>query len=294
MRRLLALPRLWVAFFRAVITRFNADQSTVLAGYTAYAAMLAGMPFLIFTVSMAGAIIGAEGSDEAVRALFAAVPGHVARTLEPVLRQVTERDSGGIATLSLLGTVWAASNGVEALRIGLERAYDVETPRDFVTRRVVSIAIVLAGFVTFALLAILIIFAPLIFVLIEAYSPLEIPGVAVIVRYVAGAGVLLAFLWICHRGLPARNMSGFRLMPGILISVVLWGILASAMSIYLSHAPSYTVTYGALAGVIVTLLFFYLTAIAIIFGGQVNAVVNEHLLVTPDPAALSDTASGAD
>ena len=69
-------------------------------------------------------------------------------------------------------------------------------------------------------------------------------------------------------------MRGLNLWPGILASVVIWGAAATGLSIYLAFAPSYTVTYGTLAGVIVTLLFFYLTGVALIFGAEVNAVVN--------------------
>ncbi|MEL6476751.1 MAG: YihY/virulence factor BrkB family protein [Pseudomonadota bacterium] len=275
-------------FLRAVYRRFNADEGTVIAGYIAYAAMLAGMPFLIFAVSMGALLIGAEGADQAVEALFQSVPSHVAQTLEPVLREVIGGRSGGIATLSLLGTVWAASNGVEAIRIALDRAYDVRAARSFVLRRVVAVVFVFVGFFTFAVLAVLIIFAPLIFRLLDYYAGIEVHGAANIVRYLVGAGVLLAFLWASHRLLPSRNMAGFRLLPGIVVSVLLWGLIASAMSVYLAHAPSYTLTYGALAGVIVTLLFFYLTAIVLIFGGEVNAELNAAKLAAasgPDDGA---------
>ena len=261
-------------FLRAVYRRFAEDEGTVIAGYIAYSAMLAGMPFLIFTVSLAALLIGEAGADEAVNALFEAVPGHVAQTLEPVLREVIGTRSGGIATLSLLGAIWAASNGVEAIRIGLDRSYDVVAGRSFVLRRVVAVVFVFVGFFTFAALAVLIIFAPLIFRLLDFYTGFEVHASAGLARYGVGAAMLIGFLWAAHRVLPSRNMTGFRLMPGIVVSVVLWGLLATAMSVYLAHAPSYTLTYGALAGVIVTLLFFYLTAIAIIFGAEVNAVLN--------------------
>lgn len=276
--KLVALP-----FLRAVHRRFTEDEGTVIAGYIAYAAMLAGMPFLIFAVSMGALLIGETGADEAVEALFASVPGHVAQTLEPVLRQVIGSRSGGIATVSLLGTIYAASNGVEAIRIALDRAYDVETTRKFLLRRLVAVIFVFLGFFTFALLAVLIIFAPLIFRLLDHYAGVDVPGAADLARYLIGAGVLLAFLWASHRLLPSRNMSGFRLLPGIVVSVLVWGLIASAMSVYLAFAPSYTLTYGALAGVIVTLLFFYLTAIAIILGCEVNAELNAERLIASGP-----------
>ena len=62
-------------------------------------------------------------------------------------------------------------------------------------------------------------------------------------------------------------------MPGIAVSMLVWVLGAFAFAQYLAAAPSYSITYGTLAGVIVTLLFFYLTAVAILFGAQVNAVL---------------------
>ena len=73
-------------FTAEVIRRFNQDQAAVLAGYISYASMLAAFPFLIFAMTLAGTIIGRTYSNEAFTALFDAVPGHVALTLEPVLR----------------------------------------------------------------------------------------------------------------------------------------------------------------------------------------------------------------
>lgn len=257
-----------------IVRRFNEDQGSVLAGYIAYAAMLSGFPFLIFTITLAGQIIGQGYSNQAVAWLFDAVPVHVAQTLEPVLKEVISTDRGGVLTLALLGTIYGASNGVEALRIGLDRAYDVETPRNFFFNRLVSVGFVFIGFVIFGTLAVLIIFAPLAFRLVEDLTYIDVPASADVARYSVGALLLYYMFWLMHRILPARNMRGMLIWPGIMTSMVLWVLLATALSIYLAYSPTYAVTYGALAGVIVTLLFFYLTGMAIILGAQVNAVVN--------------------
>lgn len=106
----------------------------------------------------------------------------------------------------------------------------------------------------------------MIILLVDQYMPWQLDGPSTPLRYVAGAGLLIAFLWMSHRVLPSRDMSGFHLLPGIIASTVIWGLTATALSIYVSYTPGYQVTYGSLAGVIVTLLFFYLTAISIILG----------------------------
>ncbi len=268
-KRLLA-----VRFLMETVRRFNEDQGAVLAGYIAYASMLSAFPFLIFAMSLAGLLIGDAQSQRAVALLFDAVPDHVARTLEPVLLDVLNQERKGILTISALGTIFAASNGVQAIRIGLDRAYDIETPRNFVVNRLVSIGIVLIGFMVFGALAMLIIFAPLAFQITETITGYQIPLIADIVRYVIGAALLYSTLWLMHLTLPARPMGWKTLWPGLLTSLLMWGMLATAMSVYVALTPTYTLTYGALAGVIVTLLFFFLSGVAIIFGAEVNATIN--------------------
>lgn len=272
------LARIWQTyawrFVIATVKRYSEDRSAVLAGYIAYASMLAGFPFLIFTITLAGALIGERYSAEAVKVLFDVVPPHVAQTLEPVLHEVIGQRRGGVLTLAALGTLYGASNGVEAIRIGLDQAYDVEIRRSFIVNRLLSVAFVLIGFLVFGALSVLIIFAPLTFRLIEQWTQIDIPASADIARYFVGSMLLYGMLWLMHRFLPDRPMRNTRLLPGILTTMVIWVALASALSVYLAYAPSYALTYGTLAGVVVTLLFFYLTGVAIIFGAQVNAVVN--------------------
>jgi membrane protein len=70
-------------------------------------------------------------------------------------------------------------------------------------------------------------------------------------------------------------MKGWRLWPGVWITTVLWVTFASGFSVYLSFTPTYTVIYGTLAGVIITLMFFYLTGATIIYGAEVNAALNQ-------------------
>ena len=263
-----------VRFLKETFRRFTEDESAVLAGYIAYASMLATFPFLIFAMTLVGSIIGKGYSEQAIAALFGAVPEHVAKTLEPVLHEVIGERRGGILTLSAIGTLYGASNGVEAIRIGLDRAYDIPKKRNFFVNRVIAVGFVMLGFVTFALLAVLIIFAPLVFNVIELVTTVRIPASADIARYGIGSVLLFLVLWMMHRFLPARPMHWKRLWPGVLVTLVLWVLLATAMSIYVANSPTYALTYGALAGVVVTLLFFYLTGVSIIFGAQVNATLN--------------------
>lgn len=271
-------PPIW-----AVIDRFNRDQGSVLAGYLAYAAMLSLLPFLVFAAALTGFVVGPENSTAALDTLFQGIPDHVAQTLEPVVLEVLAQRRGGILTLSAVGAMWAASNGVEALRVGFDHAYDVQHGRHIAVNRLFSLGYVLIGYVIFAVLALLIVLAPLVFRLAELILGIDVPFAAEALRFIVALSVLWIALWAAHRLLPARRMRHIRLWPGLLASTILIALLAVGMSVYLEHAPSYSLTYGTLAGVILSLLFFYFCGAALILGAQVNAVVNADRLAAPRP-----------
>lgn len=268
-----ALTAPW-SFLWTVIRRYAEHDGPVFTGHIAYSLMLAVFPFLIFAMAVTGFVVGQQGAEMALEYLFRGMPDHVALTLKPVLLEVVGQRRGDILTLSALIAVWAASNGVEAIRLGLDRAYGVPRARHMALSRLIAVAFVLGGYLVFTLLAVLIIFAPLAFVLIEKWTTVRIPVGANLVRYAVGLAVLAGSLWAMHRVLPSRRTKGLRLWPGVLASVIIWSLAATGFSIYLAYSPGFSVTYGTLAGVIVTLLFFYLTGLALIFGAEVNAVVN--------------------
>ena len=131
-------PFLWT-----VVWRFVRDQGSVLSGNIAYSLMLAVFPFLIFATALTGFIVGTEGTAAVLGTLFEALPEHVARTIEPVLLEVIGQRRGGILTVSALGAIWAASNAVESIRIGLDLAYDVGYRRHVALTRLIAVGVVI-------------------------------------------------------------------------------------------------------------------------------------------------------
>ena len=281
MSRIFRVAHVAWPFLRAVLERYWNHEGGVVAGYMAFAAMLAIVPFLLFATAFAGYVIGIEGSDTAVEVIFQIVPPTVAETIEPVLMEIVgQRRSGSLITIAIIGALYAASNGAEAVRVALDRAYEADIPRNFLQHYLFSFIIVLLGFLIFIVLSVFIILAPIIHRMLQQGTESQLPFGAGALRYVLSAAVLAFFLWIVHRILPSRRMRGFRLWPGVLTTVLIWVIAGTGFSYYLSQIGTYTVTYGTLAGVIVTLVFFYIAGTSIIFGGEVNAVVNADKLVT--------------
>ena len=271
MRQLRRLIRvIWVA-----IDRFNRNDGSAMAGFIAFSGLLSLFPFLIFAATLTGIWVGSDRSDSIIEALFDIAPEHVALTLSPVVEDVLSRQSGEVLTVSALFAIWVASSAVEAFRIAFDRAYAVPDPRSFIENRALAILLVFIGAVVAALLGISILFSPLILRLMQQVLMVPVPEIAKYLTYGFGVLVFVGFLLMMHRMLPGRRVKGSRLWPGVVVSTFLWVTAASAFSTYLSFTPTYTVTYGTLAGVIITLMFFYITGAAIIFGAEVNAALNQ-------------------
>ncbi len=258
---------------RATYTRFDKDDGVAMAGYIAFSSLLAIFPFLIFSAALVGFLIGAEQSEEAVNALFRVAPEHIAQTLEPVLHEVLTDRGQGVLTLSILVAIFLASNAVDAYRVAFDRAYDFDRSRGFIERRLRSIGFVFLGGVVAVVMAVSIIFTPLLFQLAERWLDVSLPASMAVLIFVLGTLVFVLFLTAFHLFLPSQSMRKQKIWPGILVSVILWLAGALIFSVYLSLTPTYAVTYGALTGVIVLAMFFYLTGVAIIFGAEVNAVL---------------------
>lgn len=260
---------LWTA-----LDRFFRNEGSVMAGYIAFSSLLSIFPFLIFAATLTGMLVGPQRSEGIIDALFQIAPEHVAMTLEPVVEEVLNKQSSEVLTLSALFAIWVASNAVEAFRLAFDRAYAVSDPRNIFENRAMAIAIVFLGAIVAALLGVSILLSPIILHLLEEMAHRPVPPAAGYITYGFGILVFVCFLMLMHHWLPGQHLPGTVVWPGVIVTTVIWLVTAGLFTLYLSYTPTYTVTYGTLAGVIITLMFFYLTGATIIYGAEVNATLS--------------------
>lgn len=257
----------------SALSRYWAHDGDPMAGYIAYSVFLSLFPFSIFVVSVSSAFIVPQDQQEAVEALFQLAPPHIAETLRPVVVDVaTPRGSAFITTFSIIA-LYVASNAVEAIRMAFERAYQVQRPVHWIVSRLRAVAFVLLSTVTFIVLGVLIIGVPLGLQIAENAVGFRTPYGVTFLRYAVALTLFPLFLYQLHTLLPSQRPPAHRLRPGIVTTMVLWVLAATAFSVYLLWTPYYASTYGALSGVIVTLFFFYLSAAIVLYGAEVNAVL---------------------
>jgi membrane protein len=276
----------WIRIpYRAAWRLVMADEGLELSGYIAFTAFFSLFPFLIFLAALAGFLGDRETADDFIAAMFNLMPDDVAGTLAPAVREVLGGREGGLLTVGILTTLWFASNGIEALRVGLNRAYGAHEARSLWWRRLQSIGFVIVGGVVIFFLSLAVILGPLVWRVLgpAVHDVLETRLVFVAARYLMAVLMLLGGLLLLHRWLPNTRQAYARVLPGVCVTAVLWLMGASAFSWYIGNLADYAAFYGSLGGVAITLMFFYVSAIIFIFGAEVNAVWRERTGRRPAP-----------
>lgn len=254
---------------------FLARGGDMQAGYIAYSLLLAIFPFLIFCVSLTGWAIGDERSAEAVGVLFEFAPRYLAETLEPVLEEVLSRDHG-LFTLFILVAIWAAMRAVEAINRAFDGIYGERETGVWIRRKTKALITVIVSALAAVILGLSILLAPAMINLIEDFTRWDIPTNITLMRYTVGLVVFYILMWMLHWFLPNHHAQGFPRWPGALFSTVSWLIMATGLSFYLAYSGTYSITYGALAGIVITMLFLYFSGAIILFGAELNAAIARH------------------
>jgi membrane protein len=258
--------------FDAVV-RFLNDNSLIYAGYIAYIALFALFPFIIFLTALGSVLGQGEAAARFIDYMVEGMPYEVASTLEPAIEEITREPRTGLLTISIVITLWFASNGVEALRYALNEAYNVEETRPFWRARLESLALTVLLSAGAILSMVAIIAGPFIWALLEwvLIVPSFYGWLYGVSRFAFGLVVLYAVISLLYFILPNRSLRKREVFPGAALAVAIWVLTASLFSLYLQSLAQYSLTYGSLGGIVVTLLFFYISACIFIFGAQINA-----------------------
>jgi len=254
---------------------FLARGGDMQAGYIAYSLLLAIFPFLIFCVSLTGWAIGDDRSAEAVGVLFEFAPKYLAEVLQPVLEEVLAHDHG-LFTIFIVLAIWAAMRAVEAINRAFDGIYGERDGSVWIRRKSKALVTVIVSAIAAVILGLCILLAPALINIIEDFTSWDIPTNITIMRYTVGVVVFYILMWTLHWYLPNHHARGFPRLPGALFSTVTWLIMATGLSFYLAYSGTYSVTYGALAGIVITMLFLYFSGAIILFGAELNAAIARH------------------
>jgi membrane protein len=253
----------------------NDDDGWAMASHVALSVLMAVFPFLIFVAAIAGFIGEADLASRVAALMFDTWPKDVAEPIADDVQSVLSHPPSGLLTVSVAITIYLASNGVEAVRTALNRAYRVRETRSFIFLRTQSLLFVVAGAVASLVFAFLGVLGPIIFDWIARYVPEIAPFATtfLFVRLIV-TGLLLAVVLVsAHLWLPAGRPPAASLWPGIVITLTLWLMAAWIFGYYLQRFANYAAYYAGLASVVTAIFFMYLVALIMIFGAEFNAAL---------------------
>ena len=255
--------------------RFGDKGGWVMSSHVAMSLMMALFPFVLFVVALAGFLSRDVPVDDLFQLLFGSWPEEVAQPIERELRAVLETADSRLLTLGGVLALYFASNGVDAVRVAMTRAYHDTDPRPFWRTRLLCLALVVAGAALVLAGVAVDLVLPIYANMLQAAVPGEVTswfaGVGVSWLFVTAMPVLgvVAF----HLLLPGRRHGLRQILPGIVLTVVLWALAGWGFSIYIGRFATYSATYAGLAGAMSALIFLYLNAAILILGAEFNGAL---------------------
>ncbi len=257
---------------------FADDDGWAMASHVALSSLLAVFPFMIFGTALATYLGADQFAQTAVHLIFDTWPAVIAEPISKEVVQVLTIPHGGLLTVSVLAAAYFASNGVEALRVSLNRAYRVYERRPWYITRLISLAYVFAAVVGLAAVSLLLVFVPLAAQYVKELAPwLSAPIDAIQNwRIWLTAAVLTLALFIAHMFMPAGRRRFVDVIPGILLTLIAWSGAAYLFAYYIGAFANYTRTYAGLASIMIALVFLYMIGVIFIIGAEINTALMKY------------------
>jgi membrane protein len=263
----------WKQIVKRAWAENKADNMPIIAGGVAFFAFLAIFPALIAAITLYGLVASPETVTQQVEDLSAQLPDDAASLIGDQLKSITANAGGALTiglVVSILAALWSASGGVNNMITAVNLAYDEVETRNTIKLRALSLLLTL-GAIVFVLITV-----GLLAVVPAVLNALPLGVFGTILAQVIRWGLLLAVmagsLAVLYRVAPDRDAPKFAWVSlGSIVVTVVWAIVSLLFSLYVNNFGSYDKTYGTIAGVIVLMLWLYLTCYLILLGAEINA-----------------------
>lgn len=265
----------WFDIAMRVKAEIAKDHVGLVAAGVAFYGLLAVFPAITAMISITGLLYAPEELVAALEGVTAVVPQDVATILLEQARNVAGTQGGGLTLGLILGlglALWSASAGVGSLIEGVNLAYDEQETRGFVRLKLLTLGLTLAMILGVALAAAFALVVPIALSFVRFAPGMEM--LIQILAYVPLALIVTGGLAVLYRYAPDRDAARWRwLTPGTVIAAAVWLLASVAFTVYVSNFASYNETFGSIAGVVVLLMWMWISAYVILMGAELNSEI---------------------
>jgi membrane protein len=279
-------------YTKALVEEDLLSSAAQVAFYFAFALF----PLLLFLVSLFGILL--ESANDLRNEMFfylrQVMPGSASDLVQSTIEQVSQNSSGGKLTLGIVVALYSASAGIDSIRIALNGVYNSTETRPWWKTKLLSLllTLILAILITVALGIVFYGEKFLTLILDWAKLPIPSPFFLGVLQWVTVLVVLISTFALLYNYLPKHKKHAWVwITPGAIAGIILWLALSYAFRLYLNYFNTYDKTYGSLGAVIILNLWLYLTALVILIGGSINAVLQE--FTDPETAAAGEKKAAA-
>ena len=272
-------PIRWTELARRTVVDTFADGCPGLAAQLAFYFLLALFPALLFVIALLLLLPIEPALEPLLARLEAVLPRDILMLVRHQLDQLTQGASGGLLTFGIAGALWSSSSAMTAIITALNRAYDIDESRPWWHQRALAMALTV-GLAAFAVTAFMLVvggtdlagwlaaqwgFGPL---FEQIWRFVQWPIVIALVVFAVD---------LVYHFAPNAETRWVWLTPGSLVATALWLIASIAFKAYVRNVSDYAAVYGAIGAVIVLMLWFYLSGLALLVGAELNAEIDRAL-----------------
>jgi membrane protein len=256
------------------------DRVNVAAGAFAYRWFLSFFPTVIALLGITTLVtVPSAVVVNLIHGVTKALPSGAAQVFTGAIANATHRSSADLWTtvVAIVVALWSATSGMVIVEEGLDMAYGIAADRKFLAKRVVALPLLLGGAVLGGSASALIIFGPQLGSLIKRSAPVGGTAFAdgwTVLRWVIALSLMNLLFTLLYYLAPNRSRPRWRwTSTGAMFATIVWAVVSLGFSVYTSNFGSFGATYGAFAGVAIFIFWLYLTGLAILVGGELDAAV---------------------
>ena len=261
-------------FARALYDKIRENEILPLATQLTYRLIFALFPFIIFLISMVGYFdIDAETLLEESFAVF---PQQIAQIINDVIHDVVDTRNPSIMSTSLLVSIFTVASGFNSIMRGVNKVYAQEDTRNIIIRWIYSTVLVIALAFAMTSSLLVVIYGDTIHAMINRhFEPNRLfSAIFGFAGLLITITIMLATIILIYRLSLGKKQSIVSLLPGAMLTIAVWAISSSAFNFYINNFSRYSLVYGSIASIFITMLWLNIISATILIGAQTNALLN--------------------